>query len=97
MAGSNGITKCVHCKKNKRTRPRGLCFSCHKIPRIRLKYPSKIRWGEAVDRVGKPRRLPKEPTPTHPDSDARLAVYRQRVLQNEYVFHPDDYDPRGSG
>jgi hypothetical protein len=66
------VNLCRHCGKCKITRPRGLCWGCHKNPAIRDLYPDGSH----------PNRLKGEPTDA--ELDAMIAEQRATMPEERY-------------
>lgn len=82
---------CRHCKRNKLTKPRGLCFTCYHTPGVRELYPSHSKYARLGIGLGcKPSRKPAKPTLHPPGTPEKLAVMETRAGRNESLFHPKD-------
>ena len=79
---------CRHCGLRNINRPRGLCWPCFKIPRIRDLYPSTsiyARRGQANRRGPAP-----YPTRAAPGSPEKLLVMEKRAAKGYDLHHPHD-------
>lgn len=86
--------RCQHCHKNLQTKPRGLCFSCHRNLAIRNQYPtsgSKFARRGVPDRHGKTN-LPAKPTQAPAGSPEKVKVLEQRARIGVSLWHPEDSD-----
>ena len=84
---------CIHCRRHKRTRPRGLCRSCHEDRGIRRQYPPISPHGRRMpsfmDTVG-PRPAPRTGTVAPPGSAAKILELQERVARGLSPFSPLD-------
>jgi hypothetical protein len=88
------MPRCIHCKKRKINRPRGLCWGCYYAPGVRDLYPptSKFARHGVEDRLGQ---VPLPPLATNalPGSVEKMAVLAQRAAMRVSLWHPDDALP----
>jgi hypothetical protein len=96
MAAEPG-TRCRHCRRRKRCRPRGLCFTCHRRPEVRAKYPvgsaagaNAIYAKRAEPDTNRQKPLPAEPTDAPPGSEEKMQVMRERLRAGFQLHHPGD-------
>ena len=93
---------CIHCRRYKKTRPRGLCRKCHEDKSIRKLYPTTSPHGRRMKLYPPgPRPLARKATLARPGSPEKIAVLRERVGRGQSLHHPNDapMDPelRGLG
>lgn len=79
---------CLHCRKNKGTRARGLCWVCHADREVRGRYGAGGRVGAGVENSVGP--LPLLPTPARPGTPEKLAVLIARAERGQRLWHPLD-------
>jgi hypothetical protein len=81
---------CRHCRRYAVTRPRGLCWSCHRKPDVRAQYPSESKYAKRGENFCRRAPLPPAPTPHPPGSAKKIEAMEARALAGEELFHPSD-------
>jgi hypothetical protein len=85
------VTRCNHCGEVRLWSSRGLCWRCHRDPRVREAFadpaPSATD-NDACDFYG--RGKPTTPTAALPGSPEKIEVLTQRAQSREAMFHPED-------
>lgn len=87
--GSNKPRTCLHCGETKYTKARGLCYSCWKVPEVRVLYDM------IVDNVGeefgcRQPKLQPEPTEELPGSEGKIEELCRRLEKGQHLWHPKD-------
>lgn len=84
--------KCKHCGEGKRSRPRGLCWTCFYDESVRSQYASKQTEHGRLDRESTNITPPLAPNPTShpPGTEAKFAVLMERASAGYQLFHPAD-------
>lgn len=82
---------CLHCKRDRYHKQRGLCWTCAQNPEIREKYPitSKFAQRGVQDTYGG-LRLPDEATTASAGSPEKVAVLEARAKLGRRLWHPND-------
>ena len=84
------MRRCRHCGQYRVTRPRGLCWRCHRTPGVRDLHPVTSKFGQrGMDPAGRLRQPP-EPTQALPGSVEKIIVLRERVRLGLELWHPED-------
>ncbi len=79
---------CVHCRRLKGNRSRGLCWSCISFPEIRRLYPAKLvvsQYANFGGHLTKP-----QPTAALPGTPEKELVLTGRAERFEELWHPAD-------
>lgn len=91
-AWQSKLVRCVHCRRKRQRKCRGLCSTCWRDESIRDRFPpTKVyhrRIPEEITDV-KERPLPKKPTTVFPGA-GKIDVLAQRFARGEALFHPGD-------
>jgi len=82
---------CLNCQKCQRSRPRGLCRSCHEDHAIRQQYPPISPHGRRSprhhERASTRLPPPSAPTRARPGTAAKIAVLAERVAARVALWH----------
>jgi len=85
------IAPCVHCGRNKVSRPRGLCWTCFYTPGVRERYGIS---DSIYARRGVPHHStiaePDQPTDATPGTEEKIQVMAERAAAGQSLHHPDD-------
>ncbi len=82
---------CLHCRKYKVSRPRGLCWQCDYTDGVMELYPPTSKCGRrGVGNGHKRGRKPPTPTTEMPGSEGKILVMIERAEQGYELFHEDD-------
>jgi hypothetical protein len=87
-------TLCLHCRRKKSNRPRGLCWDCYYTPGVKALYPSTSKYANRGLGLGN-RTPPAPPAPAslQPGSAEKLALLIARQRSGFGLWHPADAPP----
>lgn len=82
---------CRHCKIKYQNRPRGLCWTCERIPGVRELYPSTSKYARRGSGNKAGASLPTtDATDAPPGSEAKILILMARAERGESLFGDDD-------
>jgi hypothetical protein len=91
-----GRPRCVNpgCGNLAARRKRGLCWSCHRSPRVRHRFPLRpsgypVKTATGGGLTGQ-RPLPATATSALPGTEAKILVLQARAARRQQLHHPDD-------